>query len=136
MVFMARMNMFTRLNQEVNNNNNNNKQNDEENKGIRSHLEDEIAKRKDTPAAKKKTLSRVAIGGSNLQTGSELVGGGSSNIEFKTWKALLIFVVFGTGFTLLFRHEKKRLELQKTAEANRGMGKPLIGGPFDLIDIN
>lgn len=33
-----------------------------------------------------------------------------------------------------FREEKKRLERQRIAEQTKGLGKPKVGGPFDLVD--
>ena len=33
-----------------------------------------------------------------------------------------------------FRYEKARLERQRIAEASKGVGKPKVGGPFELID--
>ena len=33
-----------------------------------------------------------------------------------------------------FRLEKGRMERQRIAEATKGMGKPKVGGPFDLVD--
>lgn len=57
-----------------------------------------------------------------------------STVEFSTWKALILFVAVGSGLTVWFRSEKEKLKLQREAEMNRGMGKPLVGGPFNLID--
>lgn len=33
-----------------------------------------------------------------------------------------------------FRFEKARLERQRVAEASKGMGRPKVGGPFELVD--
>ena len=33
-----------------------------------------------------------------------------------------------------FRLEKGRMERQRIAEATKGVGKPKVGGPFDLVD--
>lgn len=54
-------------------------------------------------------------------------------IEYLTWKALLLFVGVGASLTYLFQNEKEKLKLRKEADANRGVGKPLVGGPFNLI---
>ncbi|QPG74760.1 hypothetical protein FOA43_002093 [Brettanomyces nanus] len=59
-----------------------------------------------------------------------------SPVEFLTWKSLVLFVTVGVGMTWLFKEQKKKIELRKEAEMNRGVGKPLIGGPFDLVDMN
>lgn len=82
---------------------------------------------------KKKPLSRIPIGGS--ETHSQKMGEESS-IEFTTWKAAALFLGAGGILYYFFSREKKRLETEKEAEANRGYGKPLVGGPFNLIDHN
>lgn len=33
-----------------------------------------------------------------------------------------------------FRYEKARLDRQRVAEAAKGMGRPKVGGPFELLD--
>ena len=33
-----------------------------------------------------------------------------------------------------FRYEKQRVERQRIAEAAKGMGKPKVGGKFELVD--
>lgn len=33
-----------------------------------------------------------------------------------------------------FRYEKERLERQRVVEAAKGVGKPKVGGPFELVD--
>lgn len=33
-----------------------------------------------------------------------------------------------------FEHEKGRMQRKRIAEANKGVGRPLVGGPFELID--
>lgn len=43
-------------------------------------------------------------------------------------------MVVGSAMVFFFQREKKRLDIQREAEANRGYGKPLIGGPFNLVD--
>ena len=35
-----------------------------------------------------------------------------------------------------FREERARLERQKIAEQTKGMGRPKVGGPFELVDHN
>lgn len=80
---------------------------------------------------KKKPLSRIPIGGTE-QSASQKVT--SDSIEFTTWKAAALFIVVGGGLYYFFSKEKKRLETEKEAEANRGYGKPVVGGPFNLVD--
>ncbi|ANZ75858.1 BA75_03080T0 [Komagataella pastoris] len=83
---------------------------------------------------KRKPLSRIPIG-AIPEANSQKIGS-SGNVEFSTWKAVVLFALVGTAVTFFFKREKKRLELQKEADQNRGIGKPLVGGPFDLIDTN
>ncbi|SCU98148.1 LAMI_0F13256g1_1 [Lachancea mirantina] len=80
--------------------------------------------------SKRKPLSRIAIGGSS---GSSQRNPGGS-IEFTTWKAAALLVLVGGSLFYFFDKEKRRLQIEKEAEANRGYGKPLVGGPFKLID--
>lgn len=80
---------------------------------------------------KKKPLSRIPIGGTQTQSQKMKSSG---NIEFASWKAAVLMVTTGGILYYFFTREKRRLEVQQQAEANRGYGKPLVGGPFELID--
>lgn len=40
------------------------------------------------------------------------------------------------GMTWYFEYEKKRIERKRIAEATKGVGKPKVGGPFELTDTN
>ncbi|WPH01730.1 Protein SCO1, mitochondrial [Acrodontium crateriforme] len=51
-----------------------------------------------------------------------------------SWQAGLLFLVAGAGLTVYFRYEKARMARARIAEANKGIGKPLVGGPFHLHD--
>ncbi|EJP65700.1 Protein SCO1, mitochondrial [Beauveria bassiana] len=51
-----------------------------------------------------------------------------------SWKAGLLFVATCGGLFWYFEHEKERMQRKRIAEANKGVGKPLVGGPFELID--
>lgn len=79
---------------------------------------------------KRRPLSRVAIGGSS----TERKYASSNSVEFASWKAVLLLLALGGGATYWFAKEKERIRIQKEVESKRGHGKPLIGGPFDLID--
>lgn len=81
---------------------------------------------------KKKPLSRIPIGGSETAPQST----SNESIEFSTWKAAALFLLVGGGLYYYFTKEKKRLEIEKEAEANRGYGKPMVGGPFHLKDCD
>ncbi|KAH3670820.1 hypothetical protein WICMUC_004789 [Wickerhamomyces mucosus] len=79
----------------------------------------------------RKPLSRIPIGGSTTQ--SQKLNS-SGNIEFASWKAAVLMAVTGGVLYYFFSSEKKRLQVQQDAESNRGYGRPLVGGPFTLID--
>lgn len=90
------------------------------------------AENKSQPNYKKRPLSRVAIGGTPQL--KKLAA--SKGIEFAAWRAVIVLIVGGGIFTWWFSREKEKLRLQKEVEAKRGVGKPLIGGNFTLIDEN
>ncbi|TDZ21221.1 Protein SCO1 [Colletotrichum orbiculare MAFF 240422] len=51
-----------------------------------------------------------------------------------SWKAGLLFVGTAGGLTWYFEHEKQRMERKRIAEATKGIGRPKVGGAFELID--
>jgi hypothetical protein len=51
-----------------------------------------------------------------------------------SWKAGLLFVLTGAGLVWYFENEKKRMHSKRIAESNKGVGRPKVGGPFELID--
>ncbi|KXL43509.1 hypothetical protein M433DRAFT_5622 [Acidomyces richmondensis BFW] len=53
-----------------------------------------------------------------------------------SWQAGLLFIVAGVGLTIYFRYEKARIARERIAQANKGIGRPLVGGPFHLVDHN
>lgn len=53
-----------------------------------------------------------------------------------SWQAGLLFLAAGVGMTFYFRYEKARMARARIAEANKGIGKPLVGGAFHLTDHN
>ncbi|EME86523.1 uncharacterized protein MYCFIDRAFT_88838 [Pseudocercospora fijiensis CIRAD86] len=53
-----------------------------------------------------------------------------------SWQAGFLFLLAGAGLTVYFRFEKARMARVRIAEANKGIGKPLVGGPFRLTDMN
>lgn len=53
-----------------------------------------------------------------------------------SWKAALLFVLTGAGMIVYFRVEKERLERKRIAEMSKGVGRPKVGGPFVLRDLN
>ena len=48
--------------------------------------------------------------------------------------AVVVFLSTGIGMGLYFRSEKERLQRQRIAEASKGVGKPKVGGKFELVD--
>ncbi|KAH8907855.1 SCO1 protein [Coniochaeta sp. PMI_546] len=53
-----------------------------------------------------------------------------------SWKAGLLFVATGAGLLYYFEHEKERMQRKRVADATKGVGRPKVGGPFELIDQN
>jgi protein SCO1/2 len=53
-----------------------------------------------------------------------------------SWKAALLFVLTGAGMIVYFRVEKDRLERKRIAEMSKGVGRPKVGGPFTLMDLD
>ncbi|KAK5695055.1 Cu-binding protein, partial [Elasticomyces elasticus] len=53
-----------------------------------------------------------------------------------SWKAALLFVVTGGGMIVYFQVEKERLARKRIAEMSKGVGRPKVGGPFVLRDLN
>jgi protein SCO1/2 len=53
-----------------------------------------------------------------------------------SWQAGLLFFAAGAGLTFYFRCEKERMARKRIAEHSKGLGRPLVGGPFQLIDHN
>ncbi|KAF1831770.1 SCO1 protein [Decorospora gaudefroyi] len=48
--------------------------------------------------------------------------------------AAILFVAASAGLWAYFRHEKERMARKRIAEQTKGIGKPKVGGPFQLID--
>ena len=45
-------------------------------------------------------------------------------------------MVTGAGLVVYFREEKARLERKRIAELSKGIGRPKVGGPFVLKDLD
>ncbi|KAL3232853.1 Protein SCO1, mitochondrial [Nakaseomyces bracarensis] len=85
----------------------------------------------------KKPLSRVPLTGKPPGAEGKASGVEATNsIEFSTGKAIALFLLVGGVSYYIFSNEKKKLEARKEAEANRGYGKPSLGGPFTLVDVD
>ncbi|KAK3330534.1 SCO1/SenC-domain-containing protein [Apodospora peruviana] len=50
-----------------------------------------------------------------------------------SWKAGGLFVLTGAGLLWYFEQEKERMHRKRIAEASKGVGRPKVGGSFDLI---
>lgn len=90
---------------------------------------------------KKKVYSRIPLNSQPLEKPSKEYKKQGPDFEFATWKGLVLAGTVGLGVYVYFKHERKRIQTLKEADANRGVkntgyGKPLIGGPFELIDTN
>ncbi|KAH7405709.1 SCO1/SenC-domain-containing protein [Phaeosphaeria sp. MPI-PUGE-AT-0046c] len=48
--------------------------------------------------------------------------------------AALLFVASGAGLWAYFTYEKERIARKRIADQTKGMGKPKVGGPFQLVD--
>jgi protein SCO1/2 len=49
-------------------------------------------------------------------------------------KAGVVFILTGAAIVIYFREERSRMERKKIAEQTKGIGRPKVGGPFNLID--
>ncbi|KAI4104742.1 MAG: hypothetical protein L6R37_003096 [Teloschistes peruensis] len=49
-------------------------------------------------------------------------------------RSAVLFLTAGAGLIFYFRYEKERLERKKIAEQSKGVGKPKVGGKFELTD--
>ena len=50
--------------------------------------------------------------------------------------AAILFVAAAGGLYTYFTFEKERMARQRIANQTKGMGKPKVGGPFELVDHN
>lgn len=53
-----------------------------------------------------------------------------------SWKAGILFVATAGGLMWYFEHEKERMHRKRIADSTKGVGRPKVGGPFELIDQN
>jgi len=51
-------------------------------------------------------------------------------------KSAALFLATGGAMILYFQYEKARLERKRIVEMSKGYGKPKVGGPFKLRDLN
>jgi protein SCO1/2 len=53
-----------------------------------------------------------------------------------SWQSSGIFVVSGIALLSYFYYEKHNLEKEREESKHESIGKPLVGGPFTLVDHN
>ncbi|PHH89970.1 hypothetical protein CDD83_4831 [Cordyceps sp. RAO-2017] len=53
-----------------------------------------------------------------------------------SWKAGILFVATCAGLVWYFEYEKGRMHRKRIAEAAKGVGRPKVGGEFELVDQN
>jgi hypothetical protein len=51
-----------------------------------------------------------------------------------SWKAGALFVLTGAALVYYFEFEKDRMRRKRIADSAKGVGRPKVGGPFELID--
>ena len=49
-------------------------------------------------------------------------------------RSAVLFITAGAGLWLYFRYEKERVQRKKIADSSKGVGKPKVGGKFEMID--
>ncbi|KAJ4511791.1 Cu-binding protein [Exophiala dermatitidis] len=53
-----------------------------------------------------------------------------------SFRSAALFVGVGAPMVFYFQYEKARLERKRITEMSKGYGKPKVGGPFTLKDVN
>ncbi|KAF2856521.1 SCO1 protein [Plenodomus tracheiphilus IPT5] len=74
-----------------------------------------------TPRSKLKTIDQIRARNK----------GGPFNLT-----AAILFVASGAGLWAYFTYEKERMARKRIAEQTKGIGKPKVGGSFQLLDQN
>ncbi|KAI4221731.1 MAG: hypothetical protein L6R36_006684 [Xanthoria steineri] len=49
-------------------------------------------------------------------------------------RSAVLFLTVGAGLWFYLRYEKERLQRKKIADSSKGVGKPKVGGKFEMID--
>lgn len=53
-----------------------------------------------------------------------------------TFRSAALFIGTGAAMIFYFQYEKARLERKRIVEMSKGYGKPKVGGPFTLRDLD
>ncbi|EEH35621.1 mitochondrial metallochaperone Sco1 [Paracoccidioides lutzii Pb01] len=53
-----------------------------------------------------------------------------------SWKAAILFIATGVTMIFYFSYEKERLNRKRIVEMSKGVGRPKVGGPFVLKDLD
>ncbi|KAG5924783.1 hypothetical protein E4U53_003383 [Claviceps sorghi] len=53
-----------------------------------------------------------------------------------SWKAGILFVATCGALVWYFEYEKGRMQRKRIADASKGVGRPKVGGTFELVDQN
>jgi protein SCO1/2 len=53
-----------------------------------------------------------------------------------SWKSGILFVATCAGLMWYFEFEKERMNRKRVADASKGVGRPKVGGHFELVDQN
>ncbi|MCJ1228571.1 Cu-binding protein [Toensbergia leucococca] len=51
-----------------------------------------------------------------------------------SFRGAIVFLTAGAGMIFYFQYEKARMERKRIADAAKGVGRPKVGGPFQLLD--
>ena len=60
----------------------------------------------------------------------------TQNFTGISWNATMLFILTAAGLMVYFRVEKERLQRKQIREMSKGVGKPKVGGPFVLRDLD
>lgn len=87
------------------------------------------------PLKPRKPLSRMALGDPKTAK-ARISKGKNAPSPGSIWMGAAVLIVGGSGLMWLFKREKQRIEIRRMEREHQGVGKPKIGGPFELVDQN
>jgi protein SCO1/2 len=86
----------------------------------------------DTTSEPKKPINRIKLGGKTINASRAR----QQRNGMLSWKAALVFLATGGAVSWFFQKEKKRIAKQREQASNKDIGKPQVGGSFNLVDHN